>query len=153
MVFCESCGVQNEEGSLFCFNCGTQQNSSPEKPAKQLSNSDAQFNSRSIDQQKPKYVNHQVQYSNQDIYQNQPPPQYNQPQYSSSYPSQNGYDQSNFSQYPLEDKINPILYILSFLFFPIGLIVFFANKQTKPQAAKNIAVVTVIGFLWWFLAI
>ena len=141
MAFCSSCGVQNEDGSMFCSNCGNRFESSSEQPAKHIPNYEDQSNSSPPPQQ-PQYY---------DGNQNYPQPQHNQQQYSGSYQPPTAYGQP-YGMVPIEDRLSIILYIVSFLFFPIGIIVFFANRRSRPNSAKNIAITTVLGFiLLWAL--
>ncbi|OLS24457.1 MAG: hypothetical protein HeimC2_22630 [Candidatus Heimdallarchaeota archaeon LC_2] len=144
-MYCSSCGMQNEDGSMFCSNCGNTLDSSSGQPAKQLSN----YNESSYSAQPPHQPSYVENQSNQDyIFQNQQQQQqYNQPQLSGSYQGQDSYRQSHYGPPMIQDKINPLLYVLIVFFFPIGILLFFANRRTKPQSAKNIAIATVIGII------
>lgn len=150
-MFCPACGVQNDEGSVFCANCGTK-----------FTNSQHQSESYENTQyqnipQKPQYTDNQTYGYDKALYQNNPP-QSNVQQSYRQQPERYGSRQYGqpvsqpYGQYPVEDRISPILFVLSFFIFPLGLVLYFSNKQQKPRSAKNLLTATIIGFfiIWVF---
>jgi hypothetical protein len=153
MIFCPGCGVQNDEGSRFCSNCGTIIERADEKPAKTVSENYGQPMNQGSPQN-PQYANN-IDYSEENhLYQNQPPqymPQtqqrnqpvtYQQQQQYSGYPAPHS---QQYGAYPVEDKVNPLLYLIA-LFFPIGILLYFANRRQKPRSARNFLTAAIIGF-------
>lgn len=148
MTYCSACGVQNEDGSLFCANCGSKLDS----PSQQLGGQKA-IDQNPQYQSPPQYTDNQSHNQDSNLYQSNSPNYSSQANYGnqpSAYSAQQ-YGQP-YSQYPIEDRVSFWIYIVSFLFFPAGLILYFSNRQQKPKAAKNIMILTIVGFffLWVF---
>ncbi|MHA2031104.1 MAG: zinc ribbon domain-containing protein [Candidatus Kariarchaeaceae archaeon] len=147
MVFCPGCGVQNDEGAKFCSNCGTTMDTVSQQSVNTVPVS---YNQDSP--QNPQYVNN-TNYGNQsNLYQNNPPQHGQRTTYDrdqgmhqpTGYAQPRGYDQHS-GMYPVEDKVNPFLYILA-LFFPIGIMLYFTNRREKPRSARNFLIAAFIGF-------
>ncbi len=149
-MFCPACGVQNEEGSVFCANCGTK-----------FSNSQHQSESYENTQyqntpQKPQYTDNQIYGRDSALYQNNTPQSNKQQSYRQQPETYGGsqYGQPRpqpYGDYPVEDRISPLIFVLSFFIFPLGLILYFANKRQKPRSAKNLLIVTIMGFFIFFV--
>ncbi len=148
LMYCPECGVNNDEGALFCSNCGAKLDASAAKPAAPISST-------------PTTPSPGVPPANQPGYQ-QPPPGYGQPGYQQSPPGygqpgyqqpppgygQPGYQSGNVAYQPYQmDHIDTIWYICAFFIFPIGFIMWFTNKDTKPKSAKNMLIIAVISLV------
>ncbi|MFV2015520.1 MAG: zinc-ribbon domain-containing protein [Candidatus Heimdallarchaeota archaeon] len=149
MIFCSACGAQNEDGSVFCSNCGTKLEVSQQQPTQQKSDpyQSTQFQSSP---QKNQYVDDQSYGYDKNLYQNNPT-QYDTQQNYGQRPVAYGksrYGQP-YDQFTYEDRVHPGLYILAFIFFPIGLILYFSNKRQKPKSARNLLILSIIGIFLW----
>lgn len=145
-MFCPACGVQNDEGSVFCANCGTK-----------FSNSQHQSEYYQNTPQKPQYTDNQTNDYDKALYQNNPPQSNRQQSYRQQPETYGGrqYGQPRpqpYGHYPVEDRISPLLFVLSFFIFPLGLILYFSNKRQKPRSAKNLLIITIIGFFIIFVS-
>lgn len=139
MAFCSNCGSELKPNERFCGNCGTavegaaQTSQSPQptgySPQGQPQNYPAQGQPG---QQPPNYQYQQPQQGFQG-YQAQP----------------TGYGPQGQG---VEDTANPILFLCAFCVPLVGAILWAVWREERPQTAKTMGILAIVGFAVSFLS-
>lgn len=123
-MFCGQCGTENDDGAAFCQNCGV----SLKAPSSVPSSSEQPIQSSQYDQSQPR-----------------------------QYPPRQDSYQQGYGQYPLgagyyqPDEIHPVAYVCAFCVPIAGIVIWALKRNEKPKSAKNILIVSIIGFAISFL--
>ena len=139
--YCPECGTKADPDLKFCGNCGSSIQSEPVKPVEKAPEKPSGYQPPQQGYQQPPQQGYQQ--PPQQGYQQPPQQGYQQPGYQGGYQPGQGsaYQGMQLDEFPVW------YYICSFFFFPLGIILYFTNKDTKPQASKNILIVTAISFV------
>ena len=119
-MFCPECSTNNTDDAQYCVNCGMNLSKARQH----------------------------VQ-SNKTMFQNQSIVDYDQPyqfeeQHRTHSPIIDNLEDARIADH--RDQISSTYLIISFLFFPIGIVLWSLNQQNKPESAKNILAASVAGF-------
>jgi hypothetical protein len=149
MSYCPECGVKSDPNSQFCGSCGSSIQAGPSKPVKQAPQEPSGY------QQPPQQPSGYQQPPTQPSGYQQPPqqtsgyqqPGYQQPGYQAGYGQGSTYQGMQLDEFPVW------YYICAFFIFPVGIIVWATNKDIKPQASKNILIVTAVSIALTFFGV